>query len=48
VRTQIKSTTGRAVWDGRNEGGADVVSGLYVYLIQGDGVEKVGQVMVIR
>ena len=48
VRTQIESTTGRAVWDGRNEGGADVVSGLYVYLIQGDGVEKVGQVMVIR
>ena len=48
VRTQIESTTGRAVWDGRNEGGADVISGLYVYLIQGDGVEKVGQVMVIR
>ena len=48
VRTKLESTTGRAVWDGLNDAGAEVISGLYIYHIEGEGVQKVGQIMVIR
>ena len=48
VRTKLESTTGRASWDGRNDAGAEVISGLYIYHIEGEGVQKIGQIMIIR
>jgi len=35
-------------WDGKNEGKETVASGIYIYLAEGDGVEKTGKIAVTR
>ena len=42
------NASGMATWDGRNDGGAPVVSGLYIYLIRSPNDRRVGQILVIR
>ncbi|MEL6823146.1 MAG: FG-GAP-like repeat-containing protein, partial [Calditrichota bacterium] len=39
---------GALTWDGRNESGNRVASGIYVYLIRLDGVEKKGKLMIVN
>ena len=48
VRSGIEGRSGYAIWDGRNDGGSDVVSGLYIYLIRSDIDKTVGKILIIR
>ena len=48
VKSDIEGRSGYAIWDGRNDGGSEVVSGLYVYLIRSDIDKAVGKILIIR
>jgi hypothetical protein len=39
---------GQATWDGENEDGERVASGIYIYLVRCDGEKKVGKITVIK
>ncbi len=43
-----QNQSGRAEWDLRNEGGTDIISGVYLYHIKAGGNEKVGRFVVVR
>ena len=46
---KFTGVSGRQNWDGKNSGGADVVSGVYLYVIdQPDGQKLSGKIFVIR
>lgn len=48
VKSGIEGRSGYAIWDGRNDGGSEVVSGLYIYLIRSDIDKTVGKILIIR
>ena len=48
VKSDIEGRSGYAIWDGRNDDGLEVVSGLYVYLIRSDIDKTVGKILIIR
>jgi hypothetical protein len=48
VARLVNNASGMATWDGRNDGGAPVASGLYLYLIRAPNDRRVGQILVIR
>jgi hypothetical protein len=48
VRTIIGDASGSSTWDGRNESGDFVASGLYLYLIRGANDHRTGQIFVKR
>lgn len=45
---EIRKSKGEAYWDGRNDNGDKVSSGLYVYVIQGGGDKAVGKITLIK
>ncbi|NTV53232.1 MAG: DUF11 domain-containing protein, partial [Candidatus Firestonebacteria bacterium] len=46
---KFTGVSGRQIWDGKNNGGADVVSGVYLYVIdQPGGLKTSGKIFVIR
>ena len=44
----VENSTGLATWDGTSDGGREVASGLYIYLIRSDADKAVGRIMVMR
>jgi hypothetical protein len=48
VRELPLDGTPERLWDGKNESGRDVATGLYIFVIQSDGAHKAGKVAVIR
>jgi hypothetical protein len=48
VREIPVGPSGQETWDGTNEGGNKVVSGVYLFRVQGAGAEKRGKLVVIR
>jgi len=49
VRTITKSdNTDRMVWDIKNTAGRQLASGLYLYLVQGEGAFKKGKLVIVR
>jgi hypothetical protein len=44
----VETSAGIARWDGRNDSGTEVASGLYIYLIRSDVDKAVGRIMVMR
>ncbi|MEW6618676.1 MAG: T9SS type A sorting domain-containing protein [bacterium] len=47
VRT-LYEQNGEVIWDGRNEGGEKVASGIYIYLVESDKGHKVGKITLIK
>ena len=48
VARLVNVSSGMATWDGRNDGGVLVATGLYLYLIRAANDRRVGQILVIR
>jgi hypothetical protein len=48
VRTLVGDASGSSTWDGRNDSGDLVASGLYLYLIRGANDRRTGQIFVRR
>jgi hypothetical protein len=44
----VQASAGTETWDGRNDSGMEVASGLYIYLIRSDIDKAVGRIMVMR
>jgi hypothetical protein len=48
VNTSLRSGEHRAVWDGRNDGGRRVASGVYLFQLRGDGYSETQRVALIK
>lgn len=49
VRTVLKNSNIDSVgWDLRNEAGSIVASGLYLYVVTGEGTSKTGKIVIVR
>lgn len=48
IQTQVAPGEGTQTWDGRNDEGDVVASGIYLVLFQGDGLNKVAKLVVIK
>ncbi|MCH8293368.1 T9SS type A sorting domain-containing protein, partial [Candidatus Poribacteria bacterium] len=44
----VENATGTATWDGRNQSGIEVASGLYIYVVRSDVDKFIGRLMVMR
>jgi flagellar hook assembly protein FlgD len=46
---KYQGVSGRQTWDGKNSSGGDVVSGVYLYILDGPGnLKAIGKIFVIR